>query len=159
MFGRIKNDAVLKEFYYSPGYSDMRGGSHREYLRKDEDGKWKIITEDRESFNKPTKVTVYAADEEAVCLFEAFLKQKKTGSLANRPDSELFVTDYSPWHYGIEFELADESLPSWKRRVDYSIGEYKRYSKKDYELIGEMRERFRALLGEVLSETLVEEEQ
>ena len=38
-----------------------------------------------------------------------------------------------------------------------SFGEYQKYSEADYELIKELRERFDALKGEVLSETIESE--
>ena len=59
-------DKKLREFSYSPGYSDMRGAYHREFLKKNEKGEWVFVSEDCESINDPTIITTYGVSLEAV---------------------------------------------------------------------------------------------
>ena len=77
-------------------------------------------------------------------------------SLSNRGDSDLFATDYSPWSYTLVF--ANPS-PEDRKRVIVSFGQYKEYSDEDSELIKELSERFEALKGEVISETVESDEE
>ena len=140
----------LHSFSYKPGYCDMLGSYHSKGLERGENGEWRFICRDREHHSAPERVTVYAVSAEAAEEFERFLRQKKIRSLENRPDSEDFITDYSPWSYS--YALRDPSAPRYEREY-HSISQYKKYSKKDYELIGELREAFESLRGEKLCET------
>ena len=79
------------------------------------------------------------------------LLKKKIISLENRRDSDIFATDYSPWSWYIDYETTSFG----KTKTGYcSIKEYKEYSTRDFELLKELRERFSALKGEKLSETI-----
>ncbi len=154
---KIMKECRFKEFRYSPGYSDMRGARHHEELKKDENGAWIIVCYDREDFQEPEKVTTYAVSEENALQFAAFLEERNFISLSKRKDSDLFVTDYSPWDYNIIYERTDENLRRFERNVYYTISEYKKYSDKDYKLLKEVNERFKALRGEKISERVEEE--
>ncbi len=150
-----RGGVTLSEFTYSPGYSDMRGARHCERLAKDADGAWTLVCEDRESFDAPTVVTVYAVRTEEEAEFEAFLLENKVASLADRGAGDDFACDYHPW----EFRIVFEALSGEKRkRVYRSFDQYKKYSEEDEALIHATRERFRALRGEKLSETAVKPE-
>ncbi|MCR5848083.1 MAG: hypothetical protein K6G75_08195 [Lachnospiraceae bacterium] len=140
----------LIEFRYSPGYSDMDGESHHESLKKNENGEWIIESRDCISFGEPMIVTVYSVSDEDVADFEKFIKDNNICGLENRPDSDEFITDYSSWGYGLEFDNSFIGGDSWE---SYDISEYKEYSDKDYELIKELRERFKNMHGSVISET------
>ena len=135
---------------YSPGYGDMLGGRHESTLRKDRDGSWICVCSDRETHDRPAVTTVYAVSSEAVAGFEEFIKSKKVLSLEERPDSDLFVTDYSPWSWSVDYDTA--SFGKTKREY-CSFGEYKKYSGRDYELLRELEKRFIAIRGEKISET------
>ena len=138
---------------YRPGYGDMLGGYHEVILRKDKDGNWTYVSRDREDYRAPTVTTVYGVADEAVAQLEEFILEKKILSLADRPKSDIFATDYSPWSWSIDCET--KSLG--KIEQSYCIiEEYKRYSGRDYELLNELRERFTALRGEKISETVEE---
>ena len=145
----------LRSFVYHPGYGDMDGGYHVNSLEKDERGEWMIISRNRDSFGEPDIVTVYAVSPEDVHSFEAFLKEKKISSLADRRDSDFFVTDYSPWYYSVTFDSLSEGD---SKHESYDIYEYKEYSDKDRKLIDEMRIRFNDLKGKVISETVETED-
>lgn len=138
---------------YSPGYGDMLGEYHGSTLRKDKDGSWVYVCSDRETHDRPMVTTTYAVLDEAVAQFEKFISEKKILSLKDRSESNLFATDYSPWSWSIDYEIT--SFGKIKREY-CSIGEYKRYSGRDYENLSELRERFTALRGEKISETTEE---
>lgn len=137
-------------FIYRPGYSDMDGGYHCCELKQTEDGDWIITDTDREEIGEPEIVTTYAVSTEAVADFATFLKEKKVLSLENRKDSDEFVTDYSAWSFSFVFITEQDGI---KNRDGHTISQYKQYYDKDYETINEIRERFKALYGEKLSET------
>lgn len=139
----------LLEMDYTPGYGDMNGESHREYLDQDKEGKWTIVSRDRDDHESPWTITTYAVSDEALLEFEAFLKEKNVPALANRKDSEDFVTDYTAWNFVFYF---DNTSVGGEKRVRYSIEEYKVYSDSDEALLKELRERFKALHGEILSQ-------
>ena len=145
----------LIELRYHPGYGDMNGGYHGECLKKGENGEWIIESENRNSLDEPEIKIVYSVKATDQQDFEAFIKDKNVASLMNNEDSDEFVTDYSPWNYSIVY--ADPSSASSRKRIYVSFGEYQKYSEADYELIKELRERFDALKGEVLSETIESE--
>lgn len=140
----LKN-TVLRRLEYSPGYGDMRGERHYESLEKTDNGDWVIVSSDREYFDAPTVTTTYEVSAEAVAQFEIFLTKNKILSLAERKDSKDFITDYSPWSYCIV--LDDGACGEY-----CTIRQYKRYSKKDYKLLNELRERFQSLRGRKISE-------
>jgi len=58
------------------------------------------------------------------------------------------MTDYRPWNYTFTF---DESAADGSKREYYSFSQYLMYSDKDYALIKELEERFKALQGKVIS--------
>ena len=131
----------------------MLGGYHESTLRKDKDGNWTFVSADRERHGRPTVTTVYAVSAEAVAQFEKFINDNKIVSLENRPKSDMFATDYSPWSWGIDYETT--SFGKTKREY-CSFGEYKRYSGRDYDLLNELEKRFTALRGEKIAETTEE---
>ena len=97
----------------------------------------------------PTVVSTYAVSEEAVARFAEFILKKSVISLEKRPKSDMFVTDYSPWSWSIDYETTQFGNT---KRESCSIEQYKTYSRKDDELLDELKERFCALRGEKLSE-------
>lgn len=139
----------LKDFRYSPGYCDMRGASHREVMKPDEKGVWTITSRDKEIWSDPMTVTVYEVSEEDLKSFETFLREKNIPSLANRLKSPDFLTDYSPWE--IELTMFDSSALLEKEK-EYVIRQYRIYTKKDQELIEELKQRFKDLHGKKISE-------
>ena len=142
----------LLGFDYSPGYCDMRGAAHSMSLKKEEN-RWVMICRDREYYNAPTTVAVYAVSSEAVAEFEDFIVKNRILSLEKRPKSRAFVTDYSPWRYSVDYE----KTALGKTATEYcSIGQYKVYSALDRLKLEKLRERFLALRGEKLSETVEE---
>ena len=145
----------LMEFNYYPGYSDMDGGYHYEVLKKNDDGEWIFESDNQNSLDDPLTTTIYAVTNDDVKEFEKFLDEKGIVSLQERMDSDVFVTDYSPWSYSIVF--ADPSSDEGKE-IWVSIGQYKEYSDEDYELLKELDQRFKELKGVVLSETVESEE-
>ncbi|MBR4394873.1 MAG: hypothetical protein IKT01_00550 [Eubacteriaceae bacterium] len=144
----------LLELRFSPGYGDMAGGYHNEDLCRNENGQWVMICKDRTVFSDPTTVTTYAVSEEAVRDFISFIAEEKVLELVDRKESDLFITDYSPWSFTFVFRSTSEKDIRPKR---YNITEYKEYSKGDRSLIQNMQQRFRAMRGEVLSETTEED--
>ena len=144
---------TLQGVRYSPGYGDMLGGYHGSTLRKDRDGNWTLVCADRETHDRPTVTATYAVSAEAVARFEEFVAAKKVLSLENRPKSDLFATDYSPW--GWSFDYDKTSFGKVKREY-CGFGEYQRYSKSDYQLLDELEKQFFALRGEKISETVEE---
>lgn len=136
---------------YSPGYGDMLGGYHESILRKDRGGNWTYVCYDRETYDRPTVTTAYAVSAEAVAQFEEFIKDKKVLSLEDRPKSDIFMTDYSPWSWSIDY---DTTAFGKTKQVYCGFEEYKRYSGRDYELLKELEKRFTAMRGERISETV-----
>jgi hypothetical protein len=140
----------FKEFSYSPGYGDMNGTSIHETLRKDENGEWIIERRAREDFESPMIVTTYSVTDEDVKDFADFIIDNNVCGLENRPDSDLFITDYSAWDYGIEFDNSSIGGEKWEK---YSIWEYKEYSDEDLALLEELDRKFEALHYNKISET------
>ena len=142
-------DIKLDGIYYSPGYGDMRGEYHEISLQKSKDGDWIYVSTDREYYREPTITTTYSVSPEDVEQFEEFLAKKRVFSLANKPNSDMFMTDYHPWSWGISYETTS----SGRTRKEYlNIEEYKRYSERDFKLIKELREKFTSMRGEKISE-------
>ena len=152
--GRRKMQIELAAVRWSPGYSDMLGGCHSTSLKKNADGEWIFTCRDRAEYGEPTVVTVYEVSPEAAAQFETFLKEKNVFSLENRPAGKDFITDYSPWGYSIEYR---RTAFGKTERGRCGLTEYKKYSRRDLALIGELRERFAALRGRKISETASEE--
>ena len=71
-------------------------------------------------------------------------------SLENRPKSDMFANDYSPWSWSIDYETTSFGKA---KRENCSIEEYRRYSSRDYDMLKELRKRFESLHGEKISET------
>ena len=154
-YGYKKAEESMKEIKisrvsFSPGYGDMLGAYHGCELRKEKDGRWICVCRDREAHCEPTVVTVYCVSDEAVARFEEFIKENGIFALENRPESDLFMTDYSPWSWNIDY---DTVFSGKTERRYFSLGEYRRYSGRDYELLRELERRFLALRGEKISET------
>lgn len=143
----------LHRVSFSPGYSDMLGGYHESTLRKGEDGSWTFFCSDREVHSEPTVTAIYAVNADAAEQFEKFITDSKIFSLEDRPKSDIFATDYSPWNWSIDYETT--SFGKTKREY-CSFGEYKRYSRRDHELLSELERRFVSLRGEKISETVEE---
>ena len=137
--------ATLREFIYSPGYCDMLGAFHRQTLKKTPDGGWEIEREDREEHSSPTEVTTFRVEKEKVASFAALLGGKAVRSLAKRPKSREFVTDYSPWYMEIAFE--PEPGKSRSEKDCLSISQYRRYSEKDRRTLEAVKAAFEALKG------------
>lgn len=149
----MKGFKILR-MYYSPGYGDMLGGYHYMTLEKDKNGKWTLSSEDREEHGSPKIKSVYAVDADAFADFERFVEERKVLSLERRPKSSIFVTDYSPWRFFISYyktSFGKEKLCSC------TLDEYKRYGKRDFDLIDELKRRFVALYREKISETILRE--
>ena len=127
----------LAEFDYRPGCEDMAGEYHANYLRC-KDGEWTIRSIDREPDTRAETTTVYAVDTAAVAEFEAFINENKIYKLADRKETDRFITDYTPWSYTIVFGEVGS-------RKTYTFGEYQDYSEKDRELIKELRDKFLAM--------------
>ena len=72
-------------------------------------------------------------------------------SLKRRPKSDLFITDCSTWHMIIDYETTFFGK-ILKKSCD--LYQYKKYSGRDNKLIKETKERFTALRGEKMSETV-----
>ena len=145
----------LKSFSYSPGYGDMNGASHHERLVKNDEGDWIIESSDRDSFDEPMMITVYAVSADAVEKFEAYIKDKNIVSLENRKDSDEFITDYSSWSYTFDFDNTAVGGSKWDY---YNVSQYKQYSKADYALLKELDQQFEALHGEIISQETEKQE-
>ena len=140
----------LRSFSYSPGYCDMNGESHHDQLKKTKDGKWIYISIYRKEHGEPTITSTYSVSDNDVNKFESFIKEKKILSLTKRPKSSDFITDYSPWTYGIDFDC---SASGGRTFESDNISQYRKYSNKDFALLKELDERFDKLKGELISET------
>ena len=143
----------FKGFNYSPGYGDMDGKSIHESLYQNDDGDWIIERRARQDFESPMIVTTYLLTEADVNDFAAFIKDNNVCGLEDRPDSDLFITDYSAWDYGFEY---DNTSVGGERWVTYSVWEYKEYSDEDMALLDELDKKFKDLHYNQISE--VEEE-
>ena len=145
----------FKGYDYKPGYGDMDGTSIRESLYQNSDGDWIIERRAREDFESPMIVTTYLLTEADVNDFASFIKDNNVCGLEDRPDSDLFITDYSAWSYSIAF---DNTSVGGDSRVTYSIWEYKEYSDEDMALLNELDKRFEDLHYNKISEVVEEEE-
>ena len=127
----------LAEVDYNPGYNDMAGESHQNYLRF-KDGKWTVRSIDRSPLTRKETETAYEVDAAAVAELEAFITENNICGLTDRKDSGDFITDYTPWSFNIVFGKVGS-------RSTFRFGQYQDYSGKDKELIGELKKRFEAL--------------
>ena len=151
LFGSKKgNTGHLSSFRYSPGYCDMRGESHQCELKKNDDGAWVFISRDRDCHSDPFSVMTYSVSPESASEFEEYIKKINFISLSKRLKSSDFVTDYSPWHFTVVFDCSEIGGSSYD---DYGISQYRIYSPMDQKLMKEVKEKFYALKGELISET------
>lgn len=151
LFGSKKGNAGhLSSFRYSPGYCDMRGESHQCELKKNDDGAWVFISRDRDCHSDPFSVMTYSVSPESASVFEEYIKKINFISLSKRLKSSDFVTDYSPWHFTVVFDCSEIGGSSYD---DYGISQYRIYSPMDQKLLKEVKEKFYALKGELISET------
>ena len=151
LFGSKKGNAGhLSSFRYSPGYCDMRGESHQCELKKNDDGAWVFISRDRDCHSDPLSVMTYSVSPESASVFEEYIKKINFISLSKRLKSSDFVTDYSPWHFTVVFDCSEIGGSSYD---DYGISQYRIYSPMDQKLMKEVKEKFYALKGELISET------
>ena len=146
-------DFSLHRMSYSPGYGDMLGQYHGSTLRKGPDGAWIMVCTDRERHDLPKVTATYAVDNRAVAELATFIAEKNILSLEKRPQSNLFVTDYHPWGWHMDY---DATTFGKRERKYWRIEEHQRYSTRDYKILNELRQRFEALRGEKLSETTEE---
>ena len=151
LFGSKKGNAgSLRSFSYSPGYCDMTGESHCTELKKNDDGEWVFISRDRDCHSDPFTVMTYSVSTESASEFEEYIKKINFISLSKRLKSSDFVTDYSPWHFAVVFDCSEIGGSSYD---DYGISQYRIYSPIDQKLLKEVKEKFYALKGELISET------
>lgn len=151
LFGSKKGNAGhLSSFRYSPGYCDMRGESHQCELKKNDGGAWVFISRDRDCHSDPFSVMTYSVSPESASEFEEYIKKINFISLSKRLKSSDFVTDYSPWHFTVVFDCSEIGGSSYD---DYGISQYRIYSPMDQKLLKEVKEKFYALKGELISET------
>ncbi len=139
----------LKSYVHSAGRNDMAGGCHQEFLMKDKDGIWTITCYDSECYEEPIIVTTYSVRAAKLIEFDAFIKERSVLELADREDSDNFITDYSPWYYSIG--ICDLSSGD-SRGENYKLEEYKVYSEEDYELLKELDQKFADVYGKKISE-------
>ena len=148
------NAGSLSSFSYSPGYCDMTGESHRVELKKNDGGEWVFICRDRDCHSDPFTVKTYIVSPESASEFEEHIKKVNFISLSKRLKSNEFVTDYSPWHFSVVFDCSTIGGDSYD---DYGISQYRIYSPMDQKLMKEVKEKFYALKGELISETTEED--
>ena len=146
-------DFSLHRLSYSPGYGDMLGQYESSTLRKTPDGGWTLACTRREHHDLPKVTATYAVDHRAVAELAAYIVENRILSLEKRPQSNLFVTDYHPWCWYMDY---DATTFGKRERKYWRIEEHQLYSTRDYKLLNELRQRFEALRGEKLSETTEE---
>ena len=139
---------------YSPGYSDMLGGHHNMTLKKNENGEWVCICRDREDHSAPTVAATHEVSAGDVEQFFAFLAKKRVYSLEKRLQSTMFITDYSPWHFSIDYKK--RLFGKTAERSCY-LKQYRIYTPHDRKILKELFERFTALCGNKISETSEED--
>lgn len=146
-------DFSLHRMSFSPGYGDMLGQYHGSTLRKGPDGAWIMVCTDRERHDLPKVTATYAVDHRAVAELAAYIVENGILSLERRPKSNLFVTDYHPWCWSMDY---DATAFGKTQRKYWSIEEHQRYSARDYKILNELRGRFEAVAGERIAETTEE---
>ena len=146
-------DFSLHRLSYSPGYGDMLGQYESSTLRKTPDGGWTLACTRRERHDLPKVTATYAVDHRAVAELAAYIVENRILSLEKRPQSNLFVTDYHPWCWHMDY---DATTFGKRERKYWRIEEHQLYSTRDYKLLNELRRRFEALRGEKLSEATEE---
>ncbi|MBP5607169.1 MAG: hypothetical protein J6X66_02725 [Lachnospiraceae bacterium] len=137
----------LDRVYLHPGYGDMNGESHNRSLFKDDNGDWYIESNDCEGVGEPFITTIYEVSEEDILEFSLFIQSAKFDTMQNRPDSDLFITDYSSWSFSINYKDIETG-----EDVSIRMEEYKEYSDADDKLIWEFFDRFNALQGDIISQ-------
>ena len=137
-------DLVEYDFYM--GSNMMAGDGGYETLRRDNDGKWVIISSIRQGISEPTVTTTYAVERDDLIRFDAFLKERDIVSLESREESHDFITDYNPWSYSIIMKD-----PATGKTSIHKLEEYRVYSEGDYSAIKEMDQLFAEIHGKVLS--------
>ena len=138
----------LVMFQYHPGYNDMNGGYHYQFLAS-KNGEWFIECYDQEMIGEPEVTIVYSVSEDDVEAFGNYLKAIHVDQLMEREDSNDFITDYSAWSYSITFvNPTGES-----KYIEIRFDQYKEYSDEDYKLMKEIDKRFDALKKNEVSRT------
>ena len=61
----------------------------------------------------------------------------------------MFITDYSPWRISIEYV---ETVFGKTTEKEFSLAEYRVYTKRDRDFLSELKDRFGKLKGEKISE-------
>ena len=92
---------------------------------------------------------------DAFAEFERFVEEKKILSLESRPKSIAFITDYHRWSFSVCYYRTSFGKEKF---TTCRLEQYKKYTKRDFELIDELRSRFLGLCREKLSETVRETE-
>ncbi|WP_026511817.1 hypothetical protein [Butyrivibrio sp. LC3010] len=145
---RAKSIALMG-YEHAKGSSSMAGDCHFEMLMKDKEGIWTITTYERDSYEEPVIATTYSVRAAKLIEFDAFIKESGVLELAEREDSNDFITDYTPWYYTIRI---DDQTTGDNNSARYNIEEYKEYSDEDYDLLKELDEKFSDLYGKKISE-------
>ena len=137
----------LMSIDYHPGYGDMNGESHYNSLMKDASGQWIIESSDCEDHSSPMVITDYGLTEEDITGLELFIQSAEFDTMQNRPDSDLFITDYSSWSFTINYKDLNTGDV-----ISVRLEEYKEYTDEDYALIKEFFKRFNGLKNNVISQ-------
>lgn len=138
----------LVSFQYHPGYNDMNGGYHYQFLAS-KNGEWLIECRDQEMIGEPEVTIIYSVSEDEVQAFGDFLKAMHVDQFMERDDSHDFITDYSAWSYSITFvNPTGES-----KYIEIRFDQYKEYTDEDYELMNEIDKKFDALKTNEISRT------
>lgn len=138
----------LVSFQYHPGYNDMNGGYHYQFLAS-KNGEWFLECCDQEMIGEPEVTIIYSVSEDDVQAFGNYLKAIHVDKFMEREDSQDFITDYSAWSYSITFvNPTGES-----KYIEIRFDQYKEYTDADYELMKEIDNRFDALKKNEISRT------
>ena len=143
----------LQSINYKPTCNTMLGADHSTSLKQDGNGNWIMTCRDRETHGDPMIVAVYSVSDESVKQFEQFITDNEIITLECRPEFNIFATDQRPWRWSIDFDIAS----SGETKHGYCIlEEYRKYFGNDYDLLKELKNRFIAMRGEKISETVEE---
>lgn len=138
---------------YSPGYSDMDGEHHSMTIYRDGEGKWVFESYDRSNYEEPAVTTIYEVSDEDIKQLELFIDKSDIEELLNREESDLFITDYSSWGINIQFTDLESG-----EKTEYRLDEYREYTDYDNKLIDKLIQRITGIKGEMISETVEEDE-